>query len=221
MIQLYQIPHSPFCIVTRRILEFGRVPHKTINIPNSDRSLIWKITKQRYYQVPVIKDGRSVLFETDDESQVVAKYLDNKFKLGLFPSKLRGEQMILWRWIEGRVEGAAFKLNDIYHEDFVPKADRVGFIRHKERKFGRGCLQRWRQQQVELLHEFTEALLPFDQMLISRSYLLGDRPRFVDFDLYGMIGNFLSSGRYEFPVEHPRLNEWHQRMNRVKHDVSK
>jgi glutathione S-transferase len=74
---------------------------------------------------------------------------------------------------------------------------------------------------VELLHEFTEALLPFDQMLITRTFLLEDRPRFVDFDLYGMIGNFLYSGHYEFPVEHPRLNEWYQRMRRVKLDVSK
>jgi glutathione S-transferase len=105
MIRLYQFPYSPFCIVARRILEFGRIPHQTINIPNSDRKQIWKITKQRYYQVPVIKDGRSVVFETDDESQVIAKYLDNKFKLGLFPAKLRGEQMIYWRWIEDRARG--------------------------------------------------------------------------------------------------------------------
>lgn len=221
MIQLFQIPYSPFCIVTRRILEFGRVPHKKINVPNGDRSIIWKLTKQRYYQVPMIKDGRSVVFETDDESQVIAKYLDNKFGLGLFPSEFRGEQMILWRWIEDRVESAGFKLNDVYYEERVPKTDRLGFVRHKERKFGRGCLEQWRQEQVELIHEFTEALLPFDQMLVSRSYLLGDRPRFVDFDLYGMIGNFLFSGHYEFPVEHPRLNDWHQRMHRVKHDASK
>ncbi len=220
MIQLYQLPYSPFCIVTRRILEFGRIPHRTINIPNGDRSSIWKLTKQRYYQVPVIKDGRSVVFETDDESQVIAKYLDNKFKLGLFPARLRGEQMIFWRSIEDRVEGAGFRLNDIYYEEFVPKADQGGFIRHKERKFGRGCLKQWRDQQTELLRAFMEALLPFDQMLMSRPFLLRDLPVFVDFDLYGMIGNFLYSGHYDLPVEHPRLNEWYQRMHRVKLDVT-
>lgn len=219
MIQLFQFPYSPFCIVARRILEFGKIPHKKINIPNGDRSLIWKITKQRYYKVPVIKDGRTVVFETDDESQVIAKYLNNKFQLGIFPEAFRGQQMILWRWIEDQVETPGFKLNDIYYEERVPKSDRMGFIRHKERKFGQGCLKRWREQQVELLHEFSDALLPFDQMLVTRSYLLGDRPYFVDFDLYGMLGNFLYSGHYEFPVEHPRLNEWYQRMQRVKKEV--
>lgn len=221
MIQLYQFPYSPFCIVIRRILEFGRIPHRKINIPNGDRSVVWKLTKQRYYQVPVIKDGRTVVFETDDESQVIAKYLENKFSLGLFPEKHRGEQMVLWRWIENRVEGAGFKLNDIYYEERVPKSDRLAFIRHKERKYGRNCLERWRDQQVDLLHHLSESLLPFDLMLLTRPFLLGKRPYFVDFDLYGMLGNFLHSGHYEFPVEHPRLNEWYQRMHRLKRDVHK
>ena len=221
MIRLYQLPYSPFCIVTRRILEFGRIPHKKVNVPNGDRSVIWKLTKQRYYQVPVIQDGRTVVFETDDESQVIAKYLNNKFKLGLFPANLRGEQMILWRWIEDRIEGLGFKLNDIYYEERVPKSDRLGFVRHKERKFGRGCLAQWRRQQPELLKELSAALLPFDQMLAGRPWLLADRPVFVDFDLYGMLGNFLYSGHYEFPAEHPRLQEWYERTHRIKQDVPK
>lgn len=221
MIQLYQFPWSPFCIAVRRIIEFGGIPHKLINIPNGDRSLVWKVTRQRYYQVPVLKDGRNVIFETGNESQVVAKYLDNKFALGLFPDEFRGIQTILWQWIEDRVETPGFKLNDIYYEEFVPKSDRLGFIRHKERKFGRGCLDQWREQQLELLREFSAALLPFDQMLGQRRFLLADRPHFVDFDLYGMIGNFLYSGHYEFPVEHPRLAEWWQRLHRIKRDVPK
>jgi hypothetical protein len=48
MIELIQIPWSPFCIVQRRILEFSGTPFKITNIPNQDRSLVWKLTKQRY-----------------------------------------------------------------------------------------------------------------------------------------------------------------------------
>ena len=221
MIELYQFPWSPFCIVIRRMLEYGRIPHRLINVPNGDRRLIWKVTRQRYYQVPVLKDGRNVIFETDEASQVVAKYVDEKFRLGLFPEELRGVQSILWQWIEDRVEGPGFKLNDIYYEELVPKSDRLGFIRHKERKFGRGCLERWRAQQVELLREFSAALLPFDQMLLTRPFLLGQRPHFVDFDLYGMISNFRYSGHYEFPTEHPRLHAWYARLHLLKRDVPK
>ena len=58
MIELYQFPWSPYCLVQKRILEFSGAPHKIINVPPSDRSLVWRVTKQRYYQVPVLRDGR-------------------------------------------------------------------------------------------------------------------------------------------------------------------
>ncbi|HEU0039026.1 MAG TPA: glutathione S-transferase N-terminal domain-containing protein, partial [Verrucomicrobiae bacterium] len=68
MIELVQFPWSPFCIVQRRILEFAGVRFKTTNIPNGDRSLVWKLTKERYYGVPIIKDGKSVVFEVSEDS---------------------------------------------------------------------------------------------------------------------------------------------------------
>ena len=61
MIELIQFPWSPFCIVQRRILEFAGARFKLVNIPNTDRSLVWKVTRGRYYQVPVLKDGRTVV----------------------------------------------------------------------------------------------------------------------------------------------------------------
>lgn len=156
MIELIQFPWSPFCIVQRRILEFSGVPFKITNIPNGDRSLVWRLTKQRYYAVPIIRDGRSVVFEMNEESQVIAKYLDAKLQLGLFAWELEGVQAVLWRYIEDQIEGIGFKLNDIYWREFEPPANQVAFLRHKERKFGRGCLDRWAQQQKDLLAQLEE-----------------------------------------------------------------
>ena len=59
-------------------------------------------------------------------------------------------------------------------------------------------------------------LLPFEKMLAHHSFLLGAEPRFVDFDLSGMLENFLYSGHYKLPAAHPRIREWHQRMARLK-----
>jgi len=216
MIELIQFPWSPFCIVQRRILEFSGTRFKIIDVPNSDRTLVWKLTRQRYYQVPVIRDGKNVIFETDADSQVIAKYLDAKFNLGLFPRELEGVQWILWRHIEGEVEERGFKLNDIYYEEMVPPQDRLGFIRHKERKFGRGCIEKWREQQEQLLAELAHVLLPFEEMLTYKPYLLESRPRFVDFDLFGMLGNFLYSGHYKLPKQHTRLQVWYDRMATIK-----
>jgi glutathione S-transferase len=216
MIELIQFPWSPFCIVQRRILEFSGTHFKITNIPNGDRSLVWRLTRQRYYGVPIIRHGRAVIFEVSDDSQVIAKYLDTKLKLGLFPWEFEGVQSILWRYIENDIEGPGFRLNDIYWRDMVPPSDRLRFLRHKERKFGRGCIDHWKEQQNDLLTQLEERLIPFEEMLMFRPFLLDDRPRFVDFDLFGMLGNFLYSGRYRLPAKHTRLKAWHRRMTQVR-----
>ena len=216
MIELFQFPWSPFCIVQRRILEFAGVRFKIINIPNGDRSQVWKLTKERYYGVPVIRDGRNVVFETDEDSQVIAKYLDQKLALGLFPAELEGVQSILWRYIENDIEGPCFKLTDIHWREIVPKSDRLLFLRHKERKFGRGCLDQWRAQEGELLQQLEARLAPFEEMLRHRAFLMDDRPRFVDFDLFGMLGDFLYTGHYALPKAHKHIQRWHRAMLTLK-----
>jgi glutathione S-transferase len=216
MLELIQFPWSPYCIVQRRILEYSGAKFKITNIPNGDRSLVWKITRQRYYQVPVIRDGKEVIFETDGDSQVIAKYLDQKLTLELFPKQWEGLQDILWRYFENDVEGAGFRLNDIYWEEMVPASDRLRFLRHKERKFGRGCIDQWRAQQDALLAELEQKLMPCEEMLMTRDFMLEDRPRFVDFNLYGMLGNFLYSGHYALPSAHQKLGAWYQRMTGLK-----
>jgi len=217
MIELIQFPWSPFCIVQRRILEYAGVPFKIVNVPNTDRSLVWRLTRQRYYGVPIIKDGKTVVFEIDENSQVISKYIDKKLELGLFPRQWEGLQNILWRYIENEIETPGFKLNDIYYQEMVAASEHLPFVRHKERKFGRGCLQQWRKQQKQLLQDLTERLVPFERMLLDRPFLLDSQPRFVDFNLYGMLCNFLYSGHYKLPSRHTQLKVWCQRMSSVKH----
>ena len=221
MIELIQVPRSPFCLVQRRILEYSGAAFKITNISYADRNLIWRLTRQRYYAVPILRDGRTVVFETDEESQVIAKYIDGKLQLDLFPKVFRGVDRILWRFIEDQIEGCCFKLNDIYWEEFVPKSERLAFVRHKERKFGRGCLDQWRGQQAQLIEELTQKLVPFEMMLVERPFLLRSQPHFIDFDLWGMLACFLYSGHYQLPARHTCLNEWHARMSKLKRAVAK
>ena len=215
MIELIQFPWSPFCIVTRRILEFSQARFRIRNIPNGERDLVWKLTKGAYYAVPVIRDGREVIYEMSEETQVIAKYIDDKYGLGLFPRELEGVQSILWRFIENEIEAIGFKLNDIYWKEFVPGGDHLKFLRHKERKFGRGCIDQWRALKPQLLQQLEEKLLPFEEMLTYQPFLLGERPRFADFDLHGMLGNFLFSGHYQLPKAHDHLRAWHRRMQAI------
>ncbi|MBC8096385.1 MAG: glutathione S-transferase [Akkermansiaceae bacterium] len=216
MIELVQFPWSPFCIVQRRILEFSGAPFKVINIPPQDRSLVWKLSRQRSYGVPILKDGRTVVFEEGEDSQNIARHLDSKLKLGLFPAPLEGVQYLLCRHIENEVEGASFRLNDIHYREAVRKADQLQYLRFKERKFGAGCIDQWREQQSQWLKRLEQSLVPFEQMLGHQPFLLGDQPRFVDFDLLGMLGNFLYPGHYQLPKAQSRLRQWHDRLSILK-----
>jgi glutathione S-transferase len=166
--------------------------------------------------VPILRDGRNVLFETGEHSQVLSKYLDEKLHLGLFPHHWDGIQDLLWRYIEEDVEGITFKLNDAYFEEFVPKRDQLQYRRHKERKFGRGCLEQWREQEKGLRMELEQRLIPFEQMLAHREFLLDAEPRFVDFDLWGMLANLTFNGHHQIPSAHEQLRGWFGRMTNLK-----
>lgn len=216
MIELIQFPFSPFCIPQRRILEFSGAKFKITNVPPQERALVWKLTRQKYYGVPVIRDGAKVIFDDTDDQQIVAKYLNAKFKLNLFPAEREGEQAILWRYIENEIEGAAFRLNDIYYRENVATADQLQYLRFKERKFGRGCMDQWRAQKNDWLKKLKAGLAPFEQMLAHAKFLLDEQPLFVDFDLFGMLENFLFSGHYTLPKSQPHLRDWHRRMKTVQ-----
>lgn len=216
MIELIQFPYSPFCIVQRRILQYSGHKFNIINIPNTDRSLVWKLTKQRYYAVPIIRDEKAVVFETDANSQVIAKYIDQKFALELFPPEWEGLQTLVWTHIENELEDLGFRLNDAYYKENVPVSERLPFIRHKERKFGRGCLDKWAEEQKAMVAQLEEKLLHYEQMLATRPFLLDHKPRFVDFDLFGILGNYLYSGHYQLPSSYNRLQQWYAIMSKIK-----
>ncbi|MCL5097311.1 MAG: glutathione S-transferase N-terminal domain-containing protein [Candidatus Omnitrophica bacterium] len=215
MIELIQFAWSPFCLVQRRILEYAQAEFEIIDIPPSDRSLVWRLTRQRYYEVPIVQHGPTVVFEIDQDSQVVAKYLDDQLQLGLFPRSWAGVQNILWRYFEHEIEGIGFRLNDIYYQEFVPPDERLNYLRFKERKFGHGCINQWKRDQEHLLNELAHQLEPCEIMLTGKDYLLGEQPLFVDFDLYGMLANFLYSGHYKLPGIDTNLQRWYERLQRL------
>lgn len=214
-IELYELPWSPYCLVIRRLLEYSGVAHRRIRVGMTTRTVVWKLTRERYYQVPVIRDGESVLFETDATSQVLAKYLDAKLQLNLFPAGLEGVQSLLWRYVEDDLEGVAFKLNDIHWRTFVPPREQLDFLRFKERKFGRGCLDRWAAEQDQLQAELASRLQPFEAMLCDKDFLLDFRPHFLDFDLWGVMANYMWTGKNRLPAMHNRLGGWYARMCRL------
>ncbi len=82
-------------------------------------------------------------------------------------------------------------------------------VRHKERKFGRGCVREWTTHRPYLCKQFAELLKPIDSMLAASPFLLANRPLFVDYILYGLLGNYLFNGKTKLPkLKH--LQRWYQ-----------
>jgi glutathione S-transferase len=213
MITLIQFPWSPFCITIRRILERHNISHRIRNIPNHDRTLVIQTTRGRGYTVPCLIDGKTGVVDLTDFGQEVARYVDRKYKLGLFPRDQEGIQAILTHYIESQLEDVGFRVNDSYVVPKLPLVEQTMVRRHKERKFGKGCVAQWTRDRARLNRQFAQLLAPLDNMLASSEFLVANRPLFVDYDLYGILGNYLYNGKTQLP-RLKNLQRWHAQMKR-------
>jgi hypothetical protein len=160
-----------------------------------------------------VVDGKRAICDVTDFGQEVAHYIDLRHNLNLFPKEFEGLQLILSRYLEHDLESVGFKINDTYVIPSHPIVERVMLVRHKERKFGKGCLQEWTSHRKYLTTQFAELLMPIDNTLASSPFLLSDRPLFLDYDLYGVIGNYLFNGKTKLP-RLKNLRRWHRTMKK-------
>jgi len=210
--KLYQLAHSPFCIPISRALEAAEIPFEAVEVPNHDRSTLLRLTSGAYYQVPVLEHEEKIIFESGTDTQDVARYVDGLCAGRLFPARLEGHQALILPYLENDVEGVTFKLCDIHYVPQIADPIERGLnIRHKERKFGRGCVDTWRREKDALWTTALEKLKPFDQILAHSPYVLGEAPVYVDFLLFGTLENLTFAGANPFPpLSH--LQQWHERL---------
>lgn len=209
-----QLAHSPYCIPITRALEALGVAFETREVGNADRRAVIEATGGAYYQVPVLlHDGRA-LYERSATSLDIARHVDAIFGGGrLFPEDVEGLQCILVPHVEDDIESVTFRLTDpFYMRDIADPVERAMIRRHKERKFGAGCIEQWSRERDALLAATTDLLTPFELMLRGRPFLLGEAPVFTDFALYGILGNLTYRGYNEIPAGLPRLAEWFARL---------
>ncbi|MDQ3622509.1 MAG: glutathione S-transferase [Verrucomicrobiota bacterium] len=212
---LYQMAHSPFCIPIAQALTAWGVEFTRREVPNWDRSELLRLTKGAYYQVPVlVHDGR-ILIESGSDTQDVARYVDRTFAGGrLFPERLDGLQRIVIDFLENDVEARTFKLVDIH---YIPAIEDVAVrgmvVRHKERRFGRGCVDEWHRDSAEIRVEADALLERFEVTLRYSPFLFGEEPVYSDFALFGIAGNLTFKNWNRLHEQQTALREWSARMS--------
>jgi len=212
---IYQMAYSPFCIPITEALRACGVSFETKEIPNWDRSELLRLTNGEYYQVPVlVHDGR-VVTESNAGSEDIAHYVDQHFAKGrLFPERLEGLQQIVIEFLSDDVEFETFRLLDPHTLDQITDPVARGlFLRHKERKFGRGCVEQWRRDAAAIRAEGDRLLGRFETTLRHSPFLFGDAPVYSDFLLYGVLGNLTYGGHNRLNAEQSALKQWSERLH--------
>jgi ubiquinone/menaquinone biosynthesis C-methylase UbiE/glutathione S-transferase len=212
-LRLYQYEQSPYCIPVRLMLQHSALPHEIKNLPYCDPSEVIRLTGANYYHVPIVEDilAKQVVWETP--SQGVAEYVNLLTQQNLFPPKMAGLNRVVTQYIENECEEAGFRVCDAFYDKWIKSDLERGLMRrHKERKFGVGCLEEWLRDVDKWTTKFFKLLRPFEQMLSEHVFLLGDRPVYADYALAGVLGNFLYPGTEPLPGESPQLKSWYNRM---------
>ena len=219
---LYQIPHSPYAIPIRQTLVACGVSFEIRNIPGWDRSEIIRLTEGAYYQVPLLMHDDRPVFESSADSLDVARYVDATWAGGwLFPPALEAANLCLTEWLEGEVEARTFKLADIrYVPGIGDLVGRVSTLRHKERRFGHGCLKQWSRDAPVIRGELDRLLHRCEDTLRRSPFLLGATPVYADFALCGVLGNLCHNDWNELTPAQSTLKEFRERLSAWRYALS-
>ncbi|HQF40391.1 MAG TPA: glutathione S-transferase family protein [Opitutaceae bacterium] len=217
---VHQLEHSPYCIPITAALRALGVRFRTVQVSYGDRTPIFRLTQGRYHQVPVLVDGKTVVYESAADTLDVARHVDRRWGGGrLFPAEHEGVQRVVVAHLENEVEGTTFRLVDPKFSDTVTDdRERMFFVRFKERKFGRGCLEAWRRQAPELRAQAEALLTPYDLMLQTHPFLFGAAPAYADFALYGIVGNLTYRGINRLPARLKALRAWVPRIEAFRYE---
>ncbi len=221
MLKIYHFDRSPFCIAIIQAALAGGLEPELVPISNADRSELIRLTNGASYQVPVLSDSGRIICESGPDSQDIAEYLDTLYLRGkLWPASCQGWQTIINQYLENTVEAVTFKVCDAaVIPNVTDVVERTLLIRHKERKFGVGCVARWQRERPAMIAEANRLLLPFEQTLSNAgsSFLFGTEPVYCDFSLYGILANYTFGDTLPFPAELPALRAWRHRLQAFRY----
>ncbi len=212
---IHQLEHSPYCIPITAALRALGVKFRAVQVSYGDRTPIFRLTQGIYHQVPVLVDGKEVVFESASDTLDVARFVDGRWAGGrLFPAAVEGLQRIVVPHLENEVEGITFRLIDpLFFDTVTDERERMFFLRFKERKFGRGCIEAWRKQAAQLWAQAETQLAPYDLLLQHSEYLLSEAPVYADYALLGIVGNLTYRGLNALPPSLQALRAWRKRID--------
>lgn len=207
---VYQMPHSPYCIPITRALEALGVGFDVLNVTPHTLEEVIQRSDGKFYQVPMLDHDGELVMESSGDSIDIARYVDTTFAGGrLFPRAIEAAHLPLVERIENEFELAGFVLLDpFYLDSYEDVLIKTLLVRHKERRFGLGCVEQWRKNHDTLFEEFIRLLAPSERTLSEQTFLFGEVPVYADFALFGVLENVTYKGYNQLPDSVPNLVRW-------------
>jgi glutathione S-transferase len=155
-----------------------------------------------------------VVYDLPEDPYRIARHVDSRHcGHRFFPPEWVGIHEILISEFENRFEDVGFKLNNIHYiPSIADVGERAMSVRHKERRYGPGCVDQWRRNEDALQTKLDRLLEPMDRRLSVSPFLLGQDPVFADCALYGVLGNYTYNNWNGLPDRMKALRDWFDRL---------
>jgi glutathione S-transferase len=181
--RLYRFRYSPYARKVQILLELAGIGHEVIDVRYGEREEMAKLTGG-YIHVPVLvlEDGSVVT-----ESRTICERLVGRPEARRFvPALLDAGVWAFHDFIDGPVEDVLFRIASPDVRDGWPTAwERALYTLVKERKFGAGCVDAWRDGRGALIDRARAVLEPTRRTLAAQPFVFGDTLTLADIALYG------------------------------------
>jgi glutathione S-transferase len=181
--KLYRFRYSPYARKVQMMLELAGIAHEVIDVRYGEREDLARLTGG-YIHVPVlVLDDGSVV----TESRVICERLAARPEAHhLVPKALDAAVWAYCDFSDGPVEDVLFRIASPYVRDQWETAwERALYVFIKERKFGAGCVDLWRDTRATLIDRARALLEPTRRTLAAQPFVFGDSISLADAALYG------------------------------------
>lgn len=211
--RLYQFLTSPFCAKVRKVLDFKDVEYEIVEVDYLERKELLIASGQMTVPALTLASGETIV----DSARIVQRLEELYPEPTLLPPSWSGMHQVLADYIDTQLEDALFGAS-------IP--DKIAFFRRqgrdreawwrmvRDRKYGAGFVDRMIAEHGAQETRARQTLLPFEQALADRAFLLG-RIGLADFALYGQLYNFAFTGELKISPELRNLRMFFGRVDRI------
>jgi glutathione S-transferase len=211
--KLYQFLGSPFCAKVRKLLAFKGVEFEVIEVDYLERKELLLASGQLTVPAVTFDNGETIV----DSARIALRLEELHPEPTIFPARWRGMHVVLADYIDNHLEEKVYPLALADELAYYSRqgADRGALWRFiRERKFGKGFVDRTIADHSANWERFRTALAPFEEQLGDAPFLTG-RIGLADFALYGQLYYLAFTGELKIPAEMKNLRAFFGRVDRI------